>query len=136
MSGTRFLIQLPSLLSAAGLAIANLSLATSEPRKDKESGEKVEKTEWHRVVFFGKLAEIVNEYVKKGSQIYVEGKLSTSSYEKDGVKHYSTQVIGEVMQMLGTHKEPEKAREPAGGGARGTNDFDGDVPFAPVRSYP
>lgn len=118
----------------SGTAITNISVATSESRTDKQTGEKVEKTEWHRVVAFGKLAEIISQYVKKGTTVYIEGKLSTSSYDKDGQKHYSTQVVADVMQMLGGRpegSEQEKpARESTGGGARGTNDFeDSDLPF-------
>lgn len=124
----------------SGTAITNISVATSESRTDKQTGEKVEKTEWHRVVAFGKLAEIIGQYVKKGTPVYIEGKLSTSSYDKDGQKHYSTQVVADVMQMLGGRpegSEQEKpARESTGGGARGTNDFEDDIPFAAVRSYP
>lgn len=85
-----------------GKAIANLSAATSEQWKDKESGEKQEKTEWHRIVFFGKLAEIAGEYLKKGSQVYVEGKLQTRKWQdKEGVDRYSTEIVGSEMQMLG-----------------------------------
>lgn len=125
---------------ADGSPIANFTLATSESRKDKETGEKVEKVEWHRLAAFGKLAEIVQTYVKKGSLLYIEGKNSTSTYDKDGQKHYSTQVIVQVMQMLGGKTEgstqEKPARESTAGGARGTNDFEDDIPFAAVRSYP
>ena len=123
----------------SGMAVANFSLATSESRKDKESGEKTEKTEWHRCAAFGKTAEIISQYVKKGTPVYIEGKLSTSSYDKDGQKHYSTQVVADVMQMLGGRpegSEQEKpARESTGGGARGTNDFDDDIPFGALRGW-
>ena len=83
-----------------GNAVANVSLATSESWKDKTSGEQQEKTEWHRVVFFNRLAEIVEQYVKKGSKIYIEGKLQTRSWEQDGVKRYSTEIVANEMQML------------------------------------
>ena len=87
-----------------GNAVANVTLATSETWSDKSSGEKKEKTEWHRVVFFGKLAEIVGQYLKKGSKIYVEGKLQTRKWQaQDGQDRYSTEVvvdIGGTMQML------------------------------------
>lgn len=92
--------------SASGNAVTNVSLATSEQWTDKQSGQKVEKTEWHRVVFFGKLAEIAGEYLRKGSQVYVEGKLQTREWEKDGVKRYTTEVVVDqfngVMQLLGS----------------------------------
>lgn len=88
----------------SGTAIATVSLATTNVRKDKD-GQQVEKTEWHRIKFFGKVAEIVGEYVKKGAQLYVEGRIEYGSYEKDGVKHYTTDIIGEDMQMLGARSE-------------------------------
>ena len=85
-----------------GNAIVNLSLATSETWKDKNSGEKQEKTEWHRVVIFGKLAEIAAEYLKKGSQAYFEGKLQTRKWQdKDGQDRYTTEIVAHQMQMLG-----------------------------------
>lgn len=91
--------------SANGNAVTNVSLATSEQWTDKQSGQRVEKTEWHRVVFFGKLAEIAGEYLRKGSQVYVEGKLQTREWERDGIKRYTTEVVVDqftgVMQMLG-----------------------------------
>ena len=83
-----------------GNAVANVSLATSETWKDKNTGEQQEKTEWHRVVFFNRLAEIVEQYVKKGTKLYVEGRLQTRSWEQDGVKRYSTEVVANEMQML------------------------------------
>ena len=83
-----------------GNAVTNLSLATSEQWKDKQSGEKKEKTEWVRLVFFKKLAEIVSEYVKKGSLLFVSGKLQTRRYEKDGATHYVTEIIADKMQRL------------------------------------
>jgi len=95
-----------------GGAVTNVSIATTESWKDKGSGEKQEKTEWHRVAFFGKLAEIAGEYLKKGSQIYVEGRLQTREWEKDGVKRYTTEIIANSMQMLGS-------RQGMGGGDRG-----------------
>lgn len=94
-----------------GGAIANISVATSESWNDRNSGEKKEVTEWHRVVIFGKLAEIAGEYLKKGSQVYFEGQLRTRKWEKDGIERYSTEVIipqmGGVMQMLGGKKQDE-----------------------------
>lgn len=86
----------------SGDAVSNLSLATSDRYKDKQTGEIKETTEWHRIAFFGKLAEIVNQYVKKGSQIYVEGRLRTRKWtDANGVEKYSTEIIGDTMQMLG-----------------------------------
>lgn len=85
----------------AGMAITTISLATTSQRKDKD-GEKVEKTEWHRVKMFGKLGEIAGEYLRKGSQCYIEGRIEYGSYEKDGVKHYTTDIIADEMQMLGS----------------------------------
>lgn len=91
---------------ASGGAVTNLSIATSESWKDKESGEQKEKTEWHNLVFFGKLAEIVAEYVKKGSQIYVEGSLQTRKWQdKEGNDRYSTDIKCHEMQMLGGKSE-------------------------------
>jgi single-strand DNA-binding protein len=83
-----------------GMAIATLSVATTYSRKDKD-GNFQEKTEWHRVKLFGKTAEVAGEYLKKGRQVYIEGRIEYGSYEKDGVKHYTTDIIGEDMQMLG-----------------------------------
>ena len=86
--------------TAGGMAICTLSLATTNVRKDKD-GQQIEKTEWHRVKLFGKLGEIAGEYLKKGRQAYIEGRLEYGSYEKDGVKHYTTDIIADEMQMLG-----------------------------------
>lgn len=83
-----------------GMAICTLSLATTSVRKDKE-GQQIEKTEWHRVKLFGKLGEIAGEYLKKGRQVYIEGRLEYSTSEKDGVTRYFTDIIGDDMQMLG-----------------------------------
>ena len=113
--------------SQAGSANVTLSLATNESWKDK-NGEKQERTEWHRLKFFGKLAEIVDEYVKKGQTLYVEGSLRTDKYtDKQGVERYTTDIIASEMQMLGGKREAEQ-----GGGwekpkAAPANDFD---PFA------
>jgi single-strand DNA-binding protein len=95
-----------------GTAITTIRIATSESWKDKTSGEQQERTEWHRVKFFGRLAEIAGEYLKKGGQVYIEGKLRTEEYEKDGQKRYSTDIIADEMQMLGS-------RGGAGGGEGG-----------------
>jgi single-strand DNA-binding protein len=88
--------------TGSGTAITSLRIATSEAWTDKQSGEKQERTEWHRVKLFGKLAEIAGEYLKKGRQVYIEGSLRTDKYtDKDGVERYSTDIIGNEMQMLG-----------------------------------
>src|SRR5690348_2168305 len=85
----------------SGGAVVNLTAATNESWKDKQTGEKKERTEWHRLTFYNRLAEIVGEYVRKGSQIYIEGRLRTRDYEKEGQKHYVTEITVDKMQMLG-----------------------------------
>jgi len=139
-----------------GMAITTLSLATTTVRKDRD-GNSQEKTEWHRVKLFGKLGEIAGEYLRKGRQVYIEGRLEYGSYDKDGVKHYTTDIIGDEMQMLGGGSEgggggsyeraPRPQRQEYGGGGGGQsssrpppasnrqpavqdNDFsDDDIPF-------
>lgn len=92
--------------TAAGAPVANVSVATAESWRDKDSGELREKTEWHRVVFFGKLAETVEKYVAKGSQLYIEGKIQTRKWQdKEGNDKYTTEVIGSEMRMLGRRGE-------------------------------
>ena len=96
----------------SGNAVTNLSLATSEQWTDKQTGQKVEKTEWHRVALFGKVAEIAGEYLRKGSQVYIEGKLQTREWEKDGIKRYTTEIIVDMqgtMQLLGGIRAVMKA---------------------------
>ena len=88
----------PKTSDAQGLAICRLALATTRRYKGRD-GEKKEETEWHNVVLFGKTAEIAQQYLQKGSEVYIEGRLRTRSYEKDGVKRYSTEIIGESMQL-------------------------------------
>ena len=83
-----------------GMAITTLSVATTSVRKDRD-GNQQEKTEWHRVKLFGKLGEIAGEYLKKGRQVYIEGRIEYGSYEKDGIKHYTTDIVADEMQMLG-----------------------------------
>lgn len=121
----------------SGDAIANISVATTDNWKDK-NGEKQEKTEWHRVAFFGKLAEIAGEYLKKGSQVYVEGRLQTRKWtDKEGADRYTTEIVAERMQMLGsrsggatTQAEPGGARETSTPGPAGAfSDLDDDIPF-------
>jgi single-strand DNA-binding protein len=99
-----------------GGAVTNISLATSETWKDKNTGEQQERTEWHRVVFYQRLAEIVAEYVRKGSKIYVEGRLQTRSWEQDGVKRYSTEIIANDMQMLDSRSSGDGGGSWQGGG--------------------
>lgn len=96
-----------------GNAVSTFTLATSESWKDKNSGEKQEKTEWHRCVAYGKLAEIIAEYVKKGSKIYIEGRLQTRSWEQDGIKRYATEIIADQMQMLDGKQDQEQTQKPA-----------------------
>ncbi|MCK5720113.1 MAG: single-stranded DNA-binding protein [Thiomargarita sp.] len=92
--------------TAAGSAVANFSLATSERWQDKQTGEWQERTEWHRVVFFGRQAEVVKQYLHKGSQIYVEGKLQTDKWvDQNSVERYTTKVIGAIMKMLGKRED-------------------------------
>lgn len=139
-----------------GMAIGTLSVATTYSRKDKD-GNFQEKTEWHRVKLFGKTAEVAGEYLKKGRQVYIEGRIEYGSYEKDGVKHYTTDIIGEDMQMLGSgdgqrsgggeggaqrsgggygggdrpQRAPAQRRDPAPAKPAGFDDvpFDDDIPF-------
>jgi single-strand DNA-binding protein len=100
----------------SGDAIANIRLATTDRYKDKASGEMKEATEWHRVAFFGRLAEIVGEYLKKGSSVYIEGRLRTRKWQgQDGQERYSTEIVADQMQMLGS-------RGGAGGGGMGGDD--------------
>lgn len=96
----------------SGSNVANVTLATSESYKDKE-GNKVEHTTWHSLVFFNKLADIVGEYLKKGSKVYVEGQLRTREYEKDGVKKYITEIVVRDMTMLGDKAPAESTGKPA-----------------------
>ena len=101
--------------TGGGTAICSFNLATSESWTDKQSGEKQERTEWHRVVFFNRLAEIAGEYLKKGSQVYVEGRLRTRKWQdKEGQDRYTTEIVGDRMQMLGGGSEGG-----AGGGGGG-----------------
>ena len=103
-----------------GNAVANISIATSDSWKDRNTGEQQERTEWHRVVFFNRLAEIVEQYVKKGTKLYLEGRLQTRSYEQDGVKKYSTEIVANEMQMLDSR------------GATGSNQEFGDQSNPPT----
>ena len=112
--------------TTSGRGSASFSMATTESWKDAD-GKKQEKTEWHRIVAWGKLAEIIGEWLKKGSQVYIEGKLQTRNYEHDGVKKYITEVVADQMQMLGGKSGSDQAVEnpqtvPQQSG-------DGDLPF-------
>ncbi|MCB1761390.1 MAG: single-stranded DNA-binding protein [Gammaproteobacteria bacterium] len=124
-----------------GNAVANLTLATSESWKDKSTGEQREQTEWHRVVFFRRLGEIVGEYVKKGSKIYVEGRLQTRKWQgQDGQDRYTTEIIADQMQLLdsrgggssgsgdyGSGRSSDSGQAPSGPSSE--PDFDDDIPF-------
>ncbi len=129
-----------------GNAVTNITLATSETWKDKNTGEQQERTEWHRVTFYQRLAEIVAEYVRKGSKLYVEGRLQTRSWEQDGVKRYATDVIANEMQMLDSRSgggnggggyqpaqqpaQPQSSPQNAPQSApAGMDSFDDDIPF-------
>jgi len=131
----------------SGSAVTNLTLATSESWKDKQSGEQQERTEWHKIAMFGRLAEIAAEYLRKGSQVYIEGKLRTRKWQdKEGKDRWTTEIVADEMQMLGSKGGGGAAREGAaapaaaggssGGGRAAVNDsgappgdFDDDIPF-------
>ena len=126
-----------------GKAVCNFSVATTDKWTDKATNEKKEATEWHRISSFGRLAEICGEYLKKGSQVYIEGKLRTRKWQdKEGQDRYSTEIIADAMQMLGSRSgmgagEPREPREPAAAGesmsakkpAGQFQDMDDDIPF-------
>jgi single-strand DNA-binding protein len=132
----------------SGTTVANLRVATSESWRDKQTGEQQERTEWHRVALFGRLAEIAGEYLRKGSQVYIEGSLRTRKWQdKQGNERYSTEIVGNDLQMLGGRGgaaagagatpasasaagagAPSYAEESAGGGSR-SEEFDDDIPF-------
>lgn len=126
----------------SGDAITNLRIATSESWIDKNTGQKQERTEWHRVVLFKKLAEIAAEYLRKGSQVYIEGSLRTRKWQdKEGRDQYTTEIVANELQMLGgkgggggADTAPEQVRKPAGATATaaagsGAEDLDDDIPF-------
>ena len=129
--------------TAGGAAVANISIATAESWRDKETGEQQERTEWHRVVFFGRLAEIVGEYLRKGSQVYVEGRIQTRKWQdKEGQDRYTTEIVANELQMLGSkggsaNYEPspqpqQSAPAPqaaASSAPTPADDFDDDIPF-------
>ncbi|MBF0233368.1 MAG: single-stranded DNA-binding protein [Desulfamplus sp.] len=105
--------------SPQGAAFANFSVATTDVWFDKSTGEKQERTEWHKIVTFGKTAENCAKYLAKGRQVYVEGKLQTSSYEKDGQTHYITKIIADVIHFLGTKQDNAGFGQASGGGSSG-----------------
>lgn len=125
----------------SGSAVANVNLATSETWRDKGTGELQDRTEWHRIVFFNRLAEIVGEYLRKGSKIYVEGSLRTRKWQdKNGVERHTTEIIANEMHILDSrnggsnsnqaHQEPSTAAEPANTLEPVSNvDFEDDIPF-------
>lgn len=117
----------------SGDAIANLKIATTESWKDKSSGEKKEETEWHRVTMFKRLAEIAGQYLKKGSQVYIEGKLKTRKWQdKDGNDRYTTEINADEMKMLGNRDRGGEDDKPAGvhgGGSTKKPSSDDDIPF-------
>jgi single-strand DNA-binding protein len=131
----------------SGTTVANLRIATSESWKDRQSGEQQERTEWHRVALFGRLAEVAGEYLRKGSQVYIEGSLRTRKWQdKQGNERYSTEIVANDMQMLGGRgggagagagmASGESGRErsdypeaPAGGPSTEREEFDDDIPF-------
>ena len=124
-----------------GSAVANLTIATSETWKDKNTGQKTEKTEWHRVVMFNRLGEIAGEYLKKGSKVYIEGKLQTRKWQdQNGQDRYTTEIVANEMQMLdsrGGSSDFSQAAAPAAASSAGgaamdappPADFDDDIPF-------
>ena len=135
--------------TASGEAICNFSIACTESWKDKQTGEKKEMTEWVRISFFGKLAEICGQYLKKGSQVYVEGSMRTRKWtDKDGQERYTTEIRGDVMRILGSKdsqssggnydsggdqdaRPPRQPRQP-GTATVGFHDLGDDIPFAPI----
>lgn len=122
----------------SGDAIANIAVATSYKSKDRNTGEQKELTEWHRISFFGRLAEIVAQYLKKGSSVYVEGRLQTRKYtDKDGIERYATDVIAENMQMLGGRQGMGGDGGGMGGGMGGVGmDDDYSAPQQPRQQAP
>jgi len=119
-----------------GSAVASFSIATSDEWKDKETGDKKERTEWHRIVAWRKLGEICGEYLSKGRQVYVEGKLQTRSWEKDGVTRYTTEIVASDVQFLGGRESgntsPQSqygSKETDASGPSGSGPQDDDIPF-------
>jgi single-strand DNA-binding protein len=126
----------------SGTSVANLRIATAESFKDKQTNEWQERTEWHNVAMFGRLAEIAGEYLRKGSQVYIEGRLRTRKWQdKQGNDRYSTEIVANEMQMLGSRggsgagagggegRAPRSSDEPARSGGGEREEFDDDIPF-------
>ena len=114
----------------SGGAVTNITMATSESWKDKNTGQQQEKTEWHRVVFYRRLAEIVGEYLKKGSKVDIEGKLQTRKWQdQSGNDRYTTEIIANEMQMLDSRGGQGGAAAPPAASPQGGGDFDDDIPF-------
>jgi single-strand DNA-binding protein len=121
----------------SGMAVANFSIATTDRWKDKASGEMKERTEWHRIVAWGRLGEICGEYLSKGRQVYIEGRLQTRSWEKDGITRYTTEVVANEMKMLGNRGDGGGAKSQGGGGTPEyegpplpeEGGYDDDIPF-------
>ncbi len=132
----------------SGGAVTNVSVATSKQWRDRDSGEQKERTEWHRVVFFNRLAEVAGEYLRRGSKVYIEGELRTREWEREGQKHYTTEIVAGEMQMLDTRGDMPPANmsgpgpsqsdvtsSPSSGGGMDdfgpppADDFDDDIPF-------
>jgi single-strand DNA-binding protein len=122
----------------SGMTVANISIATSEKWKDRQSGQPKERTEWHSVALFGRLGEIAGEYLRKGSKVYIEGSLRTRKWQdKQGTDRYTTEIIANEMQMLDragngsgrTGSREEDHRTPPGNSNSGGGEFDDDIPF-------
>lgn len=119
----------------SGNMVANFSVATSESWNDKDTGERQEKTEWHRVVFFGRLAEIADQYLKKGSQVYIEGKLQTRKWEdREGNERWTTEIVGSQLEMLGDRmssgsNQSNNMNQSTSKSNFSDDEFDDDIPF-------
>ena len=119
----------------SGNMVANFSVATSESWNDRDTGERQEKTEWHRVVFFGRLAEIADQYLRKGSQVYIEGKLQTRKWEdRDGNERWTTEIVGNQLEMLGDRMSSGSSQsnnmdQSTSKSNFNDDEFDDDIPF-------
>lgn len=130
--------------TASGAPVANIRVATTDAWKDKQSGERQERTEWHRIVFFSRLAEIAGEYLRKGSQVYIEGRLQTRKWQgQDGQDRWTTEIVAQEMQMLGSRgggstsyegpssppEQPDQGGASPGQQSGSGGDFDDEIPF-------
>lgn len=122
--------------TSGGSAVANVSIATTDTWKDKQSGEQQDRTEWHNLVFYARLAEIVGEYLNKGAKIFVEGRLQTRKWQdKNGQDRYTTEIVVNEMQMLdGKGGAKPDSREPPANQGSVPPDVEDDIPFAPLRN--